>query len=79
MDALERENRELTQSRNDERTLAMSLREDLINERMKSVQLKDTMEELHMQIKKMGFDPNKLDTGILVFPHFVNFEKSTPE
>ena len=48
MDALERENRELTQSRNDERTLAMSLREDLINERMKSVQLKDTMEELHM-------------------------------
>ena len=57
MDALERENRELTQSRNEERKLAMSLREDLINERMKSVQLKDTMEELHKQLKKMGFDP----------------------
>ena len=68
MNALERENRELTQSRNDERKLAMSLREDLINERMKSVQLKDTMEELHMQIKKMGFDPNKLDTGTFFSP-----------
>ena len=47
MDVLERENRELTQSTKDERKLAMSLREDLINERMKSVQLKDTMEEIH--------------------------------
>ena len=68
MDALERENRELTQSRNDERKLAMSLREDLINERIKSVQLKDTMEELHKQLKKMGFDPNKLDTGTFFSP-----------
>ena len=63
MDALERENRELSQSRNDERKSAMNLREDLIKERMKSDQIKDTMEGLHKQLKKLGLDPNKLDAG----------------
>merc|ERR1712223_465896 len=64
MDALERENRELSQSRNDERKSAMNLREDLIKERMKSDQIKDTMEGLHKQLKKLGLDPNKLDADV---------------
>ena len=61
LDALERENRELSQSRNDERKAAMNLREDLVKERMKSDQIQETMEGLHKQLKQLGLDPKKLD------------------
>ena len=64
MDALERENRELTQSRNDERKLVMSLREaDQRKNEIRSAQGYNGRTPSISNSKKMGFDPNKLDTG----------------
>jgi len=76
LDTFERENRDLMQQRNDERKANMTLREDLVKERMKSEEISESLDGLHKQLKQVGLDPHTLKDDTMILSKSKNLEGS---
>lgn len=61
LDGLERENRDLSQQRNDDKKASMKMKEDLVKERIKCDEINEALEALHKQLRQLGIDANTLD------------------
>ena len=64
------------QQRNDERKANMTLREDLVKERMKSEEISESLDGLHKQLKQVGLDPHTLKDDTMILSKSKNLEGS---
>ena len=54
----------------------MTLREELVKERMKSEEISESLDGLHKQLKQVGLDPHTLEDDTMILSKSKNLEGS---